>query len=442
MMDGFPVQTCNEPEDTSDEDQEDLPYDGDLGMLDTSLVANNENCALSDKSPRVTHFEFIAQACHTNSVLKDQYTVDGFASRMVSGKINEIRSSYTREAHVTGHTTMDLQINKSCIETLEYKSQDTGTVARTHNREPPSYVTDLLLRHLTQEELFNSSKYIEAETMPEVSFIDSVEETVLTKVPCSPRHSEDHSSAMENSLWIHRDGQLNRGCKHPVLESVELEELVDSQTSKHVSGSDESVALEEQSEICYRSSNSELTDDHEEIPRLSGFRSCSEFKYGQGQVHYPLPDFSKVPPKVKIPKSINPAKSDSKFPSDPRFQASPSMLRKSSKTTTVVIGKVLEDSVQPSVELPHEFDNQLKDGSQPKTSELVQHLQAEYDKLLTRYAEAENLIDQLRLGTTGPALLDSTFPPEYMGLPEMETAGKTTNHTDSKQIQPLPTGKN
>uniref|UniRef100_A0A3B3TBU9 AKNA domain-containing protein n=1 Tax=Paramormyrops kingsleyae TaxID=1676925 RepID=A0A3B3TBU9_9TELE len=329
-MDGFPVQTCNEPEDTSDEDQEDLPYDGDLGMLDTSLVANNENCALSDKSPRVTHFEFIAQACHTNSVLKDQYTVDGFASRMVSGKINEIRS------------------------------------------KPPSYVTDLLLRHLTQEELFNSSKYIEAETMPEVSFIDSVEETVLTKVPCSPRHSEDHSSAMENSLWIHRDGQLNRGCKHPVLESVELEELVDSQTSKHVSGSDESVALEEQSEICYRSSNSELTDDHEEIPRLSGFRSCSEFKYGQGQVHYPLPDFSKVPPKVKIPKSINPAKSDSKFPSDPRFQASPSMLRKSSKTTTVVIGKVLEDSVQPSVELPHEFDNQLKDGSQPKTSELVQ----------------------------------------------------------------------
>lgn len=380
------MQTCNELEDTSDEDQEDLPYDGDLGMSDTRLVANNENCALSDKSPRVTHFEgqIIAQASHTNSVLKDQYIVGGSALRMVSGKVNEIRSSYTREAHIIGHTTMDLQNNKSCIETMECKShQDTSTVARALNREAPSDITDLLLRHLPQEELFNSSKYIEAETMPEVSFIDSVEETVLTKVPCSPRHSEDHSSAMDNSLRIHRDGQLNQGCKHPVLESVELEELEDSQTSRHVSGSDESVALEEQSEICCRFSNSEQTDDHEEILRLSGFRSCSELKYGQGQVHYPLPDFSKVAPKVKIPKSINPAKSDSKFPSDPRFQASPSELRKPSKTTTVVISKVLEGSVQPPAELPHqptaelpnEFDNQLKHGRQPKTSELVQHLQ-------------------------------------------------------------------
>ncbi|XP_048845079.1 uncharacterized protein LOC125716624 [Brienomyrus brachyistius] len=443
MMEGFPVRTCYEAEDASDEDQEDLPYDGDLGTTDTGRAANTGNCSLSDNSPRVPHFEgeFIALASHTNSLLKDQYTVDGSASRMVSGKINEIRSSYTRDTDVIGHAAMDQQNSKSCIEAMEYKSdQDTGTVARTHDREPPSDVTDLLLRHLPQEELFNSSKYIEAETMPEVSFIDSVEETVLTKLPCSPRHSEDHSSAMENSLRVHRDGPLNRACKPPVLESVELEELEDSQTSKQISGSDESVALEEQSELCCRSSNSELTDEHEEIPRLSGFRSCSELKYGQGQVHYPLPDFSKVAPKVKIPRSVNPAKSDSKFPSDPRFQASPSTLRKSSGTTTVVISEVLEDSVQPSAGLPHEFDNQLKHGGHHKTSELVQHLQAEYDKLLTRYAEAENLIDQLRLGTTAPASSDPTFPPEYMVLPEMEIAGKATNHTDSKQIHPLPTG--
>ncbi len=59
---------------------------------------------------------------------------------------------------------------------------------------------------------------------------------------------------------------------------------------------------------------------------FSRTRSYSELKYGQGKVHYPLPDFSKVAPKVKIPKDNGSVKPISQSPAMARAQSSPGIL--------------------------------------------------------------------------------------------------------------------
>uniref|UniRef100_A0A1A7YKX2 Si:dkeyp-51f11.3 n=1 Tax=Iconisemion striatum TaxID=60296 RepID=A0A1A7YKX2_9TELE len=138
-------------------------------------------------------------------------------------------------------------------------------------------------------------------------------------------------------------------------------------------------------------------------------RSFGEMKYGQGQVHYPLPDFSKVAPKVRIPKTPSgPVRS---IPPSPKpmhgAESSPGMLE--------VIGRVLEDSIQPSEE-PYVF----KSSDEQTPAALVHHLQVEYDKLLTRYAEAENRIDQIRLGTNPSS--------EHNDAEEVESEGNPAKH--------------
>lgn len=75
-------------------------------------------------------------------------------------------------------------------------------------------------------------------------------------------------------------------------------------------------------------------------------RSCSELKYGQGQVHYPRPDFSKVAPKVKIPKANGSSKPGCHTALVDRAQTAAAILGKSpSSCSADVITRVLEDSV-------------------------------------------------------------------------------------------------
>uniref|UniRef100_A0A8C9RS52 Uncharacterized protein n=1 Tax=Scleropages formosus TaxID=113540 RepID=A0A8C9RS52_SCLFO len=285
----------SEPGNTSDEDQEDLPYDGDLVVTDTDLTTDQQNC------------------------------------------VNEKQNLVPQDK--TSNESMDHGHN-----------EETGPVDnRTDNKASHSDITNLLLRHLSQEELFSSSKYIEAETLPEVSFIDSVEETVLTKLP-------------------HKLSQMGNP---EILQSEHLENY-ESQRNECEPESEMVEVCGEQPEVRYRSRSPKLIDGNMQIPRA---RPYHELKYGQGQVHYPLPDFSKVLPKVKIPKGSDTGRPDSKLPSAQQGQPSPGFLRKSSKATIEVISQVLEDSIQLP-EMAHMCSNQKKFHRDPsKSPEIVQHLQ-------------------------------------------------------------------
>ncbi|XP_061550383.1 microtubule organization protein AKNA-like [Phycodurus eques] len=270
---------------TSDEDQEDLPYDGNLG------------------SP---YFSCINSA--RRNVTSDQ--------RQMSTKNQSPDGSHVEKVEE------------------EHKQNEEVAPPSTH---PPVDINKLMLRHFSREELLQTGRLIEAETLPEVSLLESADS----------------------------DGNEQR-------EGLEEDNTASSR--------DESDVTPSKCEEC-------------EVPirKMSHLRSRSfgELKYGQGQVHYPLPDFSKVAPKVKIPK----------IPSSPvRFipqVPSPMIRAQSSPGILDVISRVLEDSDL----LPSEKPQVLKDTNEQTSPSLVHHLQAEYDKLLTKYARAENLIDKIRLGT-------------------------------------------
>ncbi|XP_049603245.1 protein AKNAD1 [Syngnathus scovelli] len=228
---------------------------------------------------------------------------------------------------------------------------------------PPVDINQLLLRHFSQEELLQSGRLIEAETLPEVSLLESVDDLLGSK---STRNDTEVSASISEEPSVrsfYSDGNS------PSKRECEEED-------KTASSPDESVAAPakcEESQVHMR-----------KVSHLRS-RSFGELKYGQGQVHYPLPDFSKVAPKVKIPKGPSgPVRLVPQVPSPMvRAQSEPGMLE--------VISRVLEDSgLQPS-----EMPQVLKDTQDQTGPDLVHHFKDEYDQLLAKYGRVENLFLEL-----------------------------------------------
>ncbi|XP_029776436.1 microtubule organization protein AKNA [Suricata suricatta] len=133
---------------------------------------------------------------------------------------------------------------------------------------------------------------------------------------------------------------------------------------------------------------------------LAGHSSSDAPKYGRGRLNYPLPDFSKVGPRVRFPKdeSYHPPKARS-HGRQPQGPARPLIF----KSPAEIVREVLLSSgeaclekdpppTHPITRVPQEFQ------TPEQATKLVHQLQEDYHKLLTKYAEAENTIDQLRLG--------------------------------------------
>nr|XP_012772156.2 protein AKNAD1 isoform X4 [Maylandia zebra] len=287
---------------TSDEDQEDLPYDGNIGSPYFNKKDYSEGNISSDGGHTV----------HTSPDLSGQ-----------------------------------LELVQEDISTKQDNVFDASKQSELGGPHPGAAdINQLLLRHFSHEELLRLGRLIEAETLPEVSLLESADDSVFSQAPTH------NSKAVNNN---------------------------------HTESSDEKSIGDFSADEVKQDKADEEEEQVQRVP-LVRTRSFSEMKYGQGQVHYPLPDFSKVAPKVKIPKT--PARSLPQCPSTiHRAQSSPGMLE--------VISRVLEDSVLPAGKA-----NVFKDEEKHTPPALVHHLQAEYDKLLTKYAEAENLIDQMRLGTS------------------------------------------
>nr|XP_046264183.1 uncharacterized protein LOC124069255 isoform X3 [Scatophagus argus] len=365
---------------TSDEDQDDLPYDGDLGSLYFNQTANSEGKMTSDGR------ETVHASPDVPGLLKcNRRDGDDAVEHSVSVKCNPEKSASLENAKPKQDNIFD--------------ASKPGNV--TSLCPCPADINQLLLRHFSQEELLQSCKLIEAETLPEVSLLESVDDTVLNWNPLSNNttitsdcsDSLSCNSEIKQSFCSGRTDDKSRTASRNSSLEQEAERKVENVTSAatdSITSSSANIDSKQGSGDTNVMDVSELEKPEDDqilrVPLLRT-RSFNEMKYGQGQVHYPLPDFSKVAPKVKIPKvSSGSARPASQIPSTMhRTQSSPGMLE--------VISRVLEDSVQPP-EKPYVFKDEHR--SPPA---LVHHLQAEYDKLLTKYAEAENLIDQMRVGT-------------------------------------------
>uniref|UniRef100_A0A8B9W3C1 AKNA domain-containing protein n=1 Tax=Anas zonorhyncha TaxID=75864 RepID=A0A8B9W3C1_9AVES len=117
-------------------------------------------------------------------------------------------------------------------------------------------------------------------------------------------------------------------------------------------------------------------------------------RYGRGQLNHPLPDLSKVEARVKFDQSYRPPPSRA-LPARARTPGGPLV----PKSPAEIVQEVLLSSGEGALTQPPAPPGVPQELRSPRqATALVQQLQEDYHKLLTKYAEAENTIDQLRLG--------------------------------------------
>lgn len=117
-------------------------------------------------------------------------------------------------------------------------------------------------------------------------------------------------------------------------------------------------------------------------------------QYGRGPLNYPLPDLSKVGPRVRFPRDEPGYRPPQPRRPENQSQSAPVLF----KSPADIVREVLLSSVEKPVQEPAIPPNVPQEFKTPQqATELVHQLQEDYHKLLTKYAEAENTIDRLRL---------------------------------------------
>lgn len=299
----------NSGQNTSDEEQEELPYDGDLGT----------NCSQSFLSKISTDGK---GSVYTSLDGPGLFEPDTGNKEDVAGALVSVEQTPEKKA-------------TSATADTKKKKQESVFIASKQNdlSQPcpgPADIHQLLLRHFPQEELLEADRLIQAETLPEVSLLESMDDTGCSLVSS---HNSTSDSAVLKAEEKNLGSEGNGDSKTAVTSST-----TESMTSRSEGSKDSSVV---------NVSKQEKAEEDQQIPRvpLVRRRSIGDMKYGQGQVHYPLPDFSKVFPKVKIPKVPSGA-------ARPAPQSVGAMHRtRSSPEILEVISRVLEDSVQISENL-------------------------------------------------------------------------------------------
>lgn len=340
---------------TSDEDQEDLPFDDDLGSPYFNQTVISEGNVSSDGRETV------------------------HASTDVPGQLE--LTTTDRNNFTEGLVSVEHNAEKpaTLLKDDANTKQDSFCDASRSNKVAPSGpspvdINQLLLRHFSQEELLQSGRLIEAETLPEVSLLESVDDTVfsLARTHKSTANNSNHSESDTCNSEISQSfcsGMTEEKSNNASKNSSSVEEaeskIATDSTAFRSAGTDSNKSSRDNSALDVMKHEKAECVGQVSVPFVRT-RSFSEMKYGQGQVHYPLPDFSKVAPKVKIPKASS--GSARPVPQSPsimhRAQSSPGMLD--------VISRVLEDSVLPS-ENGYVFKHEDKQTSPA----LVHHLQVE-----------------------------------------------------------------
>ncbi|KAL6067824.1 hypothetical protein STEG23_026945, partial [Scotinomys teguina] len=141
------------------------------------------------------------------------------------------------------------------------------------------------------------------------------------------------------------------------------------------------------------------SSQHNRGATLAGHSSSDTLKYGRGRLNYPLPDFSKVGPRVKFPRDENYRPPKSRGYNRQQGPARPLIFKSPAEIVRDVLLSSGEGSLAKNPSLAHPVTRVPQEFQTPEqATELVHQLQEDYHKLLTKYAEAENTIDQLRLG--------------------------------------------
>ncbi|KAG2461554.1 AKND1 protein, partial [Polypterus senegalus] len=212
---------------------------------------------------------------------------------------------------------------------------------------PQTKISGMLLQHFTEDD--QSIKFIEAETLTETSLTESMEETIHSQKSCTQKGEEFTKFEVEGPPKYNIANESFS--EKTFLTEMELKQSEETCCMDNIDLEEEESELENTPPSPKVKDNDCLQNQKIKLVRASSF---NRLKYGQGQVHYPLPDFSKVAPRIKIPKGS--AMTETVKPSSSNFKravSSPGLLSKcspSSQSMVDVVKKVL-DTMQPNYAL-------------------------------------------------------------------------------------------
>ncbi|XP_058295484.1 protein AKNAD1 isoform X1 [Hylobates moloch] len=266
-------------EDTTSK-QEDLPYDGDLSQIkicsDYSFTSKKDGLEVSN--------QIIFTADDPQEKATHNETCGNTAMTIPLGKITENAANKKVEKE------------KQCTAALHIPANEGGA--------SKSSISDILLHHLSKEP-FLRGQGIDGETLPEISNANSFEEDAIIKsiISCYNKNSwpKEQTPELTDQLNPKRDGENSNKPGSPTTteeNTSDLEEPVAAGDSSHQENVNVPAKTKGPGDK-QKSYQGQAPQKQQTEEASSGNR----FKYGQGQVHYQLPDFSKIAPKVKIPKN-------------------------------------------------------------------------------------------------------------------------------------------
>ncbi|KAM9241786.1 LOW QUALITY PROTEIN: protein AKNAD1 [Dugong dugon] len=259
--------------------QENLPYDGAIPQIkirndynftknDILNVSHQIILAVDDPQEKATH----NKACRNvdMAVILDKITE------------NAVNKKHDRE--------------KQCTIILHIPPSKEST--------SKSNISDILLNHLSKEE-FIKGQGIDCETLPEISNADSFDEPIIKNIIlCYFKNSwpKEQIPELDDQLNPRRGGEdSSKPSFSPITKEENISDLEEPVVAGHSSLQGNSNFLTKTKSPDDKQKRFQGQSPQKQQTEKSS--SWSGFKYGQGQVHYQLPDFSKIAPKVKIPKN-------------------------------------------------------------------------------------------------------------------------------------------
>ncbi|KAM4532178.1 uncharacterized protein akna [Fundulus diaphanus] len=260
------------------------------------------------------------------------------------------------------------------------------------------------LYHFTEEELAAAPR-IEAETFPDMSFTE-------TESFCSHASMKSSPRCAETTL---------RGSPQPAASPPEQVELkkVPTEGSEKQKAERAPVAMDSGTRSLSRtqkdpSQSKQPSKGHDRSPRTPGAGNtpAAMEDFRRASLSHQRPDFSKVEPKVQFPKrGYNPPKSKQSLTRTSLSPEPPMVYKSPADIVKEVLFTNSDGSSDPNTPtgaanstVPPDFR------CRQQATTLLQQLQEDYNRLLTKYAEAENTIDRLRLEAKVNLYSDSPKP--------------------------------
>ncbi|XP_052656615.1 protein AKNAD1 isoform X2 [Harpia harpyja] len=332
--------------DATDEEQDDLPYDGDVGI---TCKYNNNSDNLNDCTCTEDISGIFNLACS-----EDNKNIKATVNYETHPQPEEF-SSHHRDATGTRGISVEMPGSEASFK----KELLVGSYSKTGIKDhlANSKVSSVLLHHFSKGELISACQLIECETIPETSFTESIDDTVNKPEPSEHikgplAHEQQATNFREYHFEKYKE--VNTGNKNQNL----LNE--NKCVSKPISSTGKCGCSQENSQLINENEDTHVFQNTKTDSTL--FKktvSPHELKYGQGQAHYCLPNFSKVASEVKVPQSSDNMNS---VPTTERAKSFPILLSKS-----VIANNILENK--------NYFNAEVENQKEMGIPELLQQLE-------------------------------------------------------------------